>query len=412
MSERHLPALRAAHHVQLLQGGQDLFPEMIRAVDQSRHEVRVETYIFNADPSGELVAAALVRAARRGVAVYLVVDGVGTPALSEDMAGRFNQAGVKWRIYKPLGWLGLLIPNRWRRMHRKLCVVDGQMAFCGGINVLDDWYDPNHGRLDAPRFDFAVRVSGPLVRAAHEVMVLFWWRLQAAKSVKQVDLSAAWHDLEEAVKQSRLDRADTGDGSVAPPSDSAGARAALLLRDNLRNRSRIERAYRKAISDAREEIIIANAYFIPGHKLRKALVHAARRGVKVRLLLQGRYEYFMQFHAVRLVYGALLSAGIEIHEYSPSFLHAKVAVIDGHWSTVGSSNLDPLSLLLAREANVVLEDTRFARDLRERLVHAMEHEGRRVDPASFANRPWHQHLLDWVAFGLMRLAVFLSGNRY
>ena len=412
MKERHPPALSAAHQVQLLQGGKEFFPELVRALDQCVHEVRMETYIFNADPSGELVAAALVRAALRGVAVYLVIDGVGTPALTQDLAERFDRAGVKWRIYKPLGWVGLLIPNRWRRLHRKLVVVDGQMVFCGGINILDDWVDPNYGRLTAPRLDFAVRVAGPLVRSAHEVMVQFWWRLHAASNVEHANLPAAWRDLEEAVKQARLDRADPGKGAAVLTGDSAGTRAALLLRDNLRNRSRIERAYRRAISDAREEIIIANAYFAPGRKLRKALLHAARRGVRVRLLLQGRYEYFMQFHAVRLVYGVLLGAGVEIHEYSPSFLHAKVAVIDGHWATVGSSNLEPLSLLLAREANVVVDDASFARDLRERLVHAMDHEGTRVDPASYAHRPWQQHLLDWVAFRLMRLGVFLSGNRY
>jgi len=134
--------------------------------------------------------------------------------------------------------------------------------------------------------------------------------------------------------------------------------------------------------------------------------------VRVRLLLQGRYEYFMQFHAVRMMYGVLLGAGMEIHEYSPSFLHAKVAVIDGHWATVGSSNLDPLSLLLAREANVVVDDVRFAQDLRARLVQAMEQEGRRVEPASYAQRPWHQRLLDRMAFGLMRVGVFVTGNRY
>lgn len=134
--------------------------------------------------------------------------------------------------------------------------------------------------------------------------------------------------------------------------------------------------------------------------------------MRVRLLLQGRYEYFMQYHAVRMVYGVLLRAGIEIHEYEPSFLHAKVAVIDRRWATVGSSNLDPLSLLLAREANVVVVDTAFAKDLRARLVHAMEHEGRRVDPAVYAHRPWHQRLLDRLAFGLMRVGVFLTGHRY
>ena len=128
----------------------------------------------------------------------------------------------------------------------------------------------------------------------------------------------------------------------------------------MRNRARIERAYRRAIGRAREEIIIANAYFVPGRRMRHALETAARRGVKVQLLLQGRYEYFMQYYAARPIYGALLRAGVQIHEYSPSFLHAKVAVIDGRWATVGSSNLDPFSLLLAREANVVIEDAGFA----------------------------------------------------
>ncbi len=412
MKERHLPPLRTAHRVQLLQGGDELFPALVRAVDRAVHEVRMETYIFNEDPSGEMVVAALVRAAQRGVAVYLVMDGAGTPSLPAAWAQRFDAAGVRWHIFLPLGQLGLLLPSRWRRLHRKLCVVDGRVAFCGGINVLDDRHDPNHGRLAAPRLDFAVRVTGPLVRAVHEVTAQFWSRLQAGSMIREADLRAAWHHLERAVEQALQSGAQDSAELEREPVGGGGTRAALLLRDNLRHRSRIERAYRKAIAEAHEEIIIANAYFAPGRKLRQALIHARQRGVRVRLLLQGRYEYFMQFHAVRMMYGVLLGAGMEIHEYSPSFLHAKVAVIDGHWATVGSSNLDPLSLLLAREANVVVDDVRFAQDLRARLVHAMEHEGHRIDPARYARRPWHQRLLDRVAFGLMRAGVFVTGNRY
>jgi cardiolipin synthase len=194
------------------------------------------------------------------------------------------------------------------------------------------------------------------------------------------------------------------------------ARATLLLRDNVLNRSRIERAYRRAIAGATQEIIIANAYFLPGRRLRRALIHAARRGVKVRLLLQGRYEYFMQFHAARPVYGPLMDAGIEIHEYTASFLHAKVAVIDAGtsraWATVGSSNLDPLSLLLAREANVVVQDSAFAVELRTRLVDAMAHGGRPVAAQEYANRPLLQRVKERLALGLMRLALFLTGRRY
>ena len=192
----------------------------------------------------------------------------------------------------------------------------------------------------------------------------------------------------------------------------AGSYATLLLRDNLRNRNRIERAYRAAITTAQSEILIANAYFLPGGKLRRALVHAAKRGVKVRLLLQGRYEYFMQYHGSRPVYGKLLAAGVEIHEYSVGFLHAKVAVVDGRWATIGSSNLDPLSLLLAREANVVVDDASFAQALRARLEAAIQSDGTQLDATAYAQRPWRERLLDRVAFGVMRFLLYLAGQRY
>lgn len=411
-----MPQARTGHQILLLQGAQAFFPALVRAIERSAHEVRMETYIFSVEAAGESVAIALEQAARRGVAVYLVMDGVGTPRIPAQWASRFDASGVKWRIFSPLGRFGLFIPSRWRRLHRKLCVVDGTVAFCGGINVLDDWYDPNYGTLKAPRFDFAVQVTGPLVQAVHEAMAQFWWRSQAASTMRQSDFPAAWLALQEAVKlklQARSDADTPRDaGTLAREAVGENTNADLVLRDNLRNRSRIERAYRKAIGAARTEIIIANAYFVPGRKLRKGLMHAAQRGVRVRLLLQGRYEYFMQYHAARSVYGALLAAGVEVHEYSVSFLHAKVAVIDSHWATVGSSNLDPLSLLLAREANVVVDDTAFAQNLRSRLEDAMDQDGVRVDPAAYANRPWRQRFLDRVALGVMRVLLFLNGKRY
>jgi cardiolipin synthase A/B len=132
----------------------------------------------------------------------------------------------------------------------------------------------------------------------------------------------------------------------------------------------------------------------------------------VRLLLQGRYEYFMQYYAARPIYGALLRAGVEIYEYSPSFLHAKVAVIDGRWATVGSSNLDPLSLLLAREANIVVEDQEFAAQLRDRLMHAMRDEEQAMDPEDFRNRPLRQRFMEGIALALMRLALAVQGKNY
>ena len=405
------PEFAHDHDVRLYQGAQELFPALVEAMDAALSDIQFETYIFDFTGAGSSVGEALARAAQRGVRTHLVVDGVGTGRLPAPWAARLTAAGVQWRVYSPLGRFGLLLPSRWRRLHRKLCVVDGRVLFCGGINVLDDFHDPNHGALDAPRFDFAVRATGSLVVQASDAMEQLWWRMQAVRDVRKRRLPEALQALRTASAQRHAEQ------QIGPLRGSgAQVRAALVLRDNVRNRARIEKTYLRAIGSARHEVIIANAYFVPGRKLRKALLMAARRGVRVRLLLQGRYEYFMQYHAARPVYGPLLEAGVEIHEYAPSFLHAKVAVVDAlgdrPWATVGSSNLDPLSLLLAREANVVVEDAAFACDLRQRLVHAMQHAGRRMDPARYAGRPLRQRVLDRLAFGLMRLALWITGNRY
>ena len=290
-----------------------------------------------------------------------------------------------------------------RQLHRKLCVVDQAVAFCGGINILDDLHDPNHGALDSPRFDFSVRVTGPLVAQVHETMALLWQRMKP--------FHAEAGRLRGALFARPAATAVPAMGQ-APAPEPAHAHAGLVLRDNLRHRARIEQAYRREIGHAREEILIANAYFVPGRKMRQALISAAHRGVRVQLLLQGRYEYFLQYYGARPVYGALLRAGVEIHEYAPSFLHAKVAVVDGRWATVGSSNLDPLSLLLAREANVMVQDASFARHLREALLAAIRDHGVALDPKVFAARSLMQRARERVALVVMRLALALQGHKY
>jgi cardiolipin synthase len=399
-----LPPLRPGHRLDLLEGSREMFPALIEAIDAARTEVRLETYIFDFTASGAQVAYALERAARRGVHVMVVVDGFGTGLLAPDWRERFVQTGVQWRVFAAPGRIGVLWPANWSRLHRKLCLVDNQTAFCGGINILDDFHDPTHGKLEHPRFDFAIRVTGPLVEQVREAMVRLWQRLEVAQELRSARLGAALGTL-------RAGRPGRIPGPVADTAHHL-ARAAVVLRDNLRNRARIERAYRRAIGHARSEVIIANAYFVPGRRLRHALVSAARRGVKVQILLQGRYEYFMQYYAARPIYGTLLTAGVEIYEYEPSFLHAKVAVIDGEWSTVGSSNLDPLSLLLAREANILVMDQEFSGDLRGRLRHAMEHAGKRMDAQAYANRPLRQRASEWAAYVLMRIGLALQGKKY
>jgi cardiolipin synthase len=401
-----VPPLRRGHHLQLLEGSGELFPALVAAIDSAQLEVRLETYIFDFNRGSGEVAYALERAARRGVEVKVLVDGVGSGDLPEASVHRLRLAGVHWQVYSPTGPLGLLWPGQWRRLHRKLCVIDRRVGFCGGINILDDFHDPNHGALTAPRLDFSVRVTGPLVAEMHATMERLWRRVDAMQRLRHAQLTGSLMTLRAS-----------GTAAAAPAAKVAShglprARAALLLRDNLGNRAAIERAYLRAIGRAREEIIIANAYFVPGGRMRRALANAARRGVRVRLLLQGRYEYFMQYYASRPVFGSLLRAGVEIFEYEPSFLHAKVAVVDRHWATVGSSNLDPLSLLLAREANVIVEDAAFAERLHQRLLHAVQHEGRRMDPAAYESRPTTARAKEWVALVIMRLLLAIQGKKY
>ena len=394
----------------LLEGARAWFPALIRELDLAHTQVQIETYILDVTGAAEAVVQALERAALRGVRVWLLVDGAGTGDLPAEWRQRLVRAGVVWRVFAPFGTWGWFVPSRWRRLHRKLCVIDDRMAFCGGINILDDWHDPNHGALERPRLDFSVQLQGPVVQDIHETMNQLWWRTEAATQVRRRDLPEAWSAWRATRWLGWWSR------HPGPRVSVSGTPAGLLLRDNLGHRGDIERAYLKAIARARHEIVIANAYFLPGRRLRRALTLAAARGVRVRLLLQGRYEYFMQYHAARAVYASLLAVGIEIHEYQRSFLHAKVAVIDPHqgrpWATVGSSNLDPLSLLLAREANVQVLDAAFAQQLHQRLCQVMREDGQMVRADQFAQRSFSERCREWIALVLMRGALWLTGRRY
>lgn len=399
---KHL-GFSAGHALQLLQGGAEFFPALVQEIDAARHHIRLETYLFHFDAQGVRVADALARAALRQVEVYLVMDGVGTPAVPMEWQQRWAECGVHWHRFLPLGTFGLLIPGRWRRLHRKLCVVDGHTAFCGGINLVDDWVDPHYGVLGTARLDYAVKVQGPLVADCLHVMEQFWARVHIAAELDHFrwgQVRKNWQSLRSKPVQS------SNAAHVA-----RGAVASLVLRDNLRNRSRIERSYLKAIGAAKSDIVLANAYFLPGIRIRRALAHAARRGVRVRVLVQGQYEYFMQYHAARPWLEVLMRSGVEVYEYSAGFLHAKVAVVDAGWATIGSSNLDPLSLLLAREANIVVRDHDFSRELRDRLETVFATQARRCSPVA-SGRTWRQRVLDRLAYTAMRIALFFSGRRY
>ncbi|MBL8481712.1 MAG: cardiolipin synthase ClsB [Rhodocyclaceae bacterium] len=369
----------------LLESGTEYFPALIAAIDAAQHEIFLETYIFEDDGTGRLVSAALCRAAGRGVRVRVLVDGFGAREFPERTLPRLTDAGVEVLIYRREIGTFRLRRHRLRRMHRKVAVVDARVAFVGGINIIDDMHTPHQ---TPPRFDYAVRVEGPLLAGIHASARKLW------ELVAWANFRHRFRTLESAKPQ--VERR----GTVA---------AAFLIRDNLRHRRDIEQAYLHAIATAREEILIANAYFLPGMHFRHALANAARRGVKVTILLQGRVEYVLLHYASQALYGSLLAHGVRLFEYHRSFLHAKVAVIDRKWATVGSSNIDPFSLLLAREANVVVQNRDFAGKLRQSLLAAMDDGATELTPAGWNGKPWYKRLMRWLAYTLTRAMIGLAG---
>jgi cardiolipin synthase len=285
--------------------------------------------------------------------------------------------------YRPLVGRWRSNPLSLRRLHRKLAVIDARIAFVGGMNLIDD-FEPV--RFDAPRLDFSVEVQGPLLSRIHQSAHNLWWLV-------------ALTQLQPDRRKAAVEPSWPTDGHV---------RAAFVVRDNFAHRRDIERVYHAALALARDEILIANAYFLPGRRFRNLLRKAAARGVRVSLLVQGRTDHPFFQTAARALYRDLLAAGVKIHEYQASELHAKVAVVDGHWATVGSSNIDPFSLLLACEGNVVVDDAAFARDLRQRLHQAVS-QSTALDPADWQRRPWPQRVLSWLAYGGVRVMVGLAG---
>jgi cardiolipin synthase A/B len=374
------------NRITLLKSGNEYFPALLDAIDGAQSEIWLETYLYADDRIGRLVTASLSRAARRGVVVRVMVDGWGarhflTPALEHDLV----RGGVVLLKYRPEIAPWQFRFHRLRRLHRKLCQVDGKVAFVGGINVIDDMNTPRH---KPPRVDFAVRVEGPLLPEVVYTMQRVW-AINELVQFQNTDVPL-FPDLR-------------GGHRVGTQT------AKFVIRDNLRHRRDIEHAYLAAIRIAKEEIVIANSYFFPGIRFRRALIAAAHRGVRVTLILQARVEYLLLHYATRALYGQLLAAGITIEEYHRSFLHAKVAVVDGKWATVGSSNIDPYSLLMAREANVFVRDPEFADQLQRELRRMVTDGARRVGQRRWSRRPRLYKALNWVAYGVVRVAMGILG---
>jgi cardiolipin synthase len=375
----------AGNRLTLLNSGGEYFPALLAAIEAATSEIFLESYIYANDEIGHAVSGALCRAAARGVVVNVTVDGFGGRNFATDFLPRLTAGGIRAMLYRPEIGRFHMRRHRLRRLHRKLVVIDGRVAFVGGINIIDDNNAPAEMR---PRYDYAVRVEGPVLEPMHHAVRRMW------EIVSWVNFKRRFRLVP----------------PTSPCCDSLGEQsAAFLIRDNIRHRNDILHAYIAAIETAREEILIANAYFLPGVRFGLALQAAAKRGVRVSIMLQGKTDHPLLRFATQAMYSLALEQGMRIFEYEKSFMHAKVAVIDGEWATVGSSNIDPFSLLLAKEANLVVRDRPFAGALRDSILAAMQGGARETRTTDLSSLPWHSHFLRWLSYGLVRVLVGLTG---
>ena len=363
----------AGNRVELLENGEAFFPRVLSAIDAAREEVLIETFILFEDRVGKRLHAALVAAARRGVRVEVTVDGYGSPDLSVDFVSALTGAGARLRVFDPKPRLLGFRTNVFRRLHRKIVVVDGHCAFVGGINYSDDHladYGPG------AKQDYAVQVEGPAVAVIHAF---------ARAALDDPAAPRGWRDA---------------NGADSPAAGSALVR--FVTRDNVFHLTDIERQYLAAIRAATGEVLIANAYFLPGYRLLHELHRAAGRGVQVTLIMQGAPDMPMVANAARRLYPYLLGGGVRVFEYCERPLHGKLALVDREWSTIGSSNLDPLSLSLNLEANVFIRDRAFNAVVRRRLQELIDNQCKEVTEGDLPRRTPFRTLSSLIVFHVLR----------
>ena len=348
--------LLPGNRVALLKTGPAAFASMFEAIAQARDHINIESYTIDAGGPGEELARLLVRRCAENVRVNLLFDSVGSLMTSAAYFGGLRRAGVSLCEYNPVQrWRALLGRALHLRNHRKLMVIDGRIGFIGGMNI-----STVYASGSSPGWhDLHLRIEGPVVGRLQQLFTRHWQRhadtpMQAARYFPPL--------------------AAVGTHGVSVAACDAGRRA-----------NPVYSALLGAIETACSRILLTTAYLVPPRRLLRALTLAAERGVAVELLLPGKSDFWAPLHAGRSHYSALLRAGVRIHEHHDSLLHAKACVIDGVWSSVGSSNADWRSFVHNAEANVVVIDDEFGAQL-EAAFHEAVQNARHVDAERWARR--------------------------
>ncbi|WP_213990306.1 cardiolipin synthase ClsB [Sodalis sp. dw_96] len=355
---------REGNKITLLENGEEFFPRLYDRIGRAETEVLLETFILFEDKVGLALQENLIAAAQRGVKVEVMVDGYGSANLSEGYIAAMTTAGIRFRFFDPRPAFMGMRTNMFRRLHRKTVVVDGRIAFIGGINFSAEHYSDYGAQA---KQDYAVELEGPVVADIHR------YTLETLYSEAR---QRNWWG-----RRSKLPAYNRQPGE---------AQALFVFRDNDEHDTDIERHYLDMLRTAKQDVIIANAYFFPGYRLLKEMRNAARRGVRVKLIVQGEPDMPIVKVGARMLYNYLVPEGVMIYEYRRRPLHGKVAVKDDYWSTVGSSNLDPLSLSLNLEANVMIHDSRFNGLLRDKLNRLIAEDCQLIDESQVPKQTyWH-----------------------
>ncbi|HUX58731.1 MAG TPA: phospholipase D-like domain-containing protein [Bacteroidales bacterium] len=367
------------HSVELLRSGKSYFDRCGKAIDEAKDYIHFQTYIVDDDETGRRIVDALIRAAGRGVKVYFLLDAFGGGTFSKDLIIKVEEAGIQFRKFSP----GLITKGFQLslRLHHKVLLVDGAVVIIGGMNVANRY----HGTSEMKEWlDFAILIKGP--ECAHVLFILK--RLWNKAFISRKDRSReTLHD---------------------PVSYDDDVKVKVLQNNWFRNKIEILKSYRSALKHAQDRMIIMASYFLPGRNERKLLRNASRRGVDIKIVLAAESDAPVFKRATSFLYDFILRNNIKIYEYLPSNLHAKVATVDGNWTTIGSYNLNHLSDYGSVEMNADILDTSFTRQFEEILLEIIDKDCRQVTFEEYIQRKtWLYQLSGWFSYQMIRILMRL-----
>jgi len=370
---------KGGHSIQLLRSGESFFASCEKVIDESKHYIHFQTYIVDDDETGRRIVNALIRAAKRGVRVYFLLDAYGGNSFSKELINKVEEAGILFRMFSPA-----LISKDFQlslRLHHKVLLIDGFTAIIGGMNVADRY----HGKTGLKAWlDFAILIKGP--ECAHVLFILKKLWNKAFISRKERSRETMHH----------------------PVRYVDDVKLKVIQNNWYRNKIEILKSYRSALKHAQNRMTIFASYFLPGRNERRLLRNASRRGVDIKIVLSAESDAPVFKRATNFLYDFILRNNITIYEYLPSNLHAKVAIVDGNWSTIGSYNLNHLSDYGSIEMNVDILDTQFAEMFEEILLEIIKNDCRQVTFKDYTHRKtWLFQITDWFSYQMIRIMMRL-----